>query len=68
MPLAKFNIPANSSDWIDESGRMTRGKHRGSLLETVARDDPDYLQWVMDLDDTSVSERRIIATSLKYIR
>ena len=54
--------------WIDDDGTLTMGKHMGKKIETVARDDEDYLQWIMNLDDTSVKDRRVIAASMKYLR
>lgn len=40
--------------WFEASGdglRFRRGKHRGSLLEDVARGDASYLEWMLGLDD-----------------
>jgi len=73
MPLVRnhtytYDGPDPSYGWIDDDGRLTKGKHKGLLVETVARDNPSYLEWIMDLPDTSVEEKRIIATQLNMRR
>jgi DNA polymerase-3 subunit epsilon len=40
--------------WFEESDEgmlFRRGKHRGRLLEDIARTDPGYLEWMLGVDD-----------------
>lgn len=41
-----------------------RGKHRGTLLDEVARTTPDYLEWMMGLDDLDSEVRAAIRAAL----
>jgi hypothetical protein len=65
MPAIK---PSNESEWIDASGRLTQGKrHRGKLVEDVAREDPGYLHWVLeDARDLSDEDASIIKANLYF--
>lgn len=42
-----------------------KGKHRGRPLEEVARSAPDYLQWMLGLDDLHEEVRRIVRSALE---
>ena len=50
-------------DWLDSSGRFLFGKYRGSSVEEIVSDDPDYLHWILDtVTDISREDRQIIAS------
>lgn len=57
--LEAYCRQAQSDRFVEPSGRLKRrggvvvlgfGKHFGVPLETVAREDPDYLRWMLDAD------------------
>jgi DNA polymerase-3 subunit epsilon len=39
-------------EWIDGEASFRFGKHQGKLLKTVAKETPDYLQWMLGSDFT----------------
>lgn len=48
-----------------EDGRVFRkGKHKGVQLATVVADAPDYLRWMLGLDDLDDEIRRLVADAL----
>jgi len=50
---------------VGPSTRFRRGKHQGMLLADVAREFPDYLQWMLRLDDLHESVRSLIGQALE---
>ena len=53
--------------WVDDDGTLLFGKHRGDLIEDVARDDASYLRWLVDtVEDMDESDRDAIAATLAY--
>jgi DNA polymerase-3 subunit epsilon len=49
----------------EDDGRVfRRGKHRGASLFDVARDAPDYLQWMLGLDDMDAAVLEIVRAAL----
>lgn len=59
--------PSASRDWLDSGGRFKFGKYRGSLAEDIARDDPQYIQWIVDkVEDISEDDREILSQLLAY--
>lgn len=49
----------------EEEGRvLRRGKHKGTPLADVAREAPDYLHWMLGLDDMDESVREIVRAAL----
>lgn len=53
-----------ASNWIDNDGRLTYGKHRGELVEDVTQSDPRYLAWVLNETDICDEDAGIIRTHL----
>ena len=54
-------------DWFRTSERgliSRRGKHQGVLLSTVAGEAPDYLSWMLGLDDLNVEVRQAVQGAL----
>ena len=47
-----------------EARTFKKGKHNGQLLSTVARDAPDYLHWMLGLDDLDADVREVVRASL----
>ena len=41
-----------------------RGKHRGKALADVARDEPDYLSWMLGTEDMDVEVLRVVREAL----
>jgi DNA polymerase-3 subunit epsilon len=48
----------------DEGRVFRRGKHKGKPLADVARDTPDYLQWMMGADEMDEDVVAIVRTAL----
>lgn len=49
----------------DDGARVfRRGKHRGRPLTEVARDEPDYLRWMLDVDDMDERVRALVRRAL----
>ena len=57
-------------DLIDDAGRLQFGKaHRGSDINDIAADDPDYLHWMLDnVDDLTESDREVIRAALQFAK
>jgi DNA polymerase III subunit epsilon len=53
----------------DDEGRKVfrRGKHSGIPLESVARSHPDYLQWMLGLDDLGPEVKGVVKETLASI-
>jgi len=47
-----------------EGRAFRRGKHRGQLLEIVARETPDYLRWMLGADDMDEAVLRVVRAAL----
>ena len=47
-----------------EARVFKRGKHNGQPLSTVARETPDYLQWMLGLDDLDEDVRNVVQAAL----
>ncbi len=43
---------------------LQRGKHKGTLLSDLARAEPDYLRWMLKLDDMSPEVIRVVRKAL----
>lgn len=53
----------------EEDGRVfRRGKHKGRPLAEVARDAPDYLQWMMGADDMDADVIDVVRAALGLTR
>ncbi|HEX9709490.1 MAG TPA: 3'-5' exonuclease [Candidatus Thermoplasmatota archaeon] len=53
--------------WFEESEAgllFRRGKHRGRPLEDVARNEPDYLQWMLGADDMDEEVLELVRRAL----
>lgn len=54
--------------WFEEDGEgrqlFRRGKHRGLALEAVAQRHPDYLQWMLGLDDLGPEVKEVLRRAL----
>ena len=49
----------------EEEGRvLRRGKHKGTPLADVAREAPDYLHWMLGLDDVDESVLAVVRAAL----
>lgn len=58
---------STSRDWLDSGGRFRFGKYRGSLAEDIAKDDPQYVQWIVDtVEDIFDDDREILSQLLAY--
>lgn len=57
-------------DLIDDAGRLQFGnKHRGSDVNDIAADDPNYLHWMLDnVDDLSEDDREVIRAALMFAK
>lgn len=50
----------------EEEGRVfRRGKHRGRPLAEVAKEEPDYLRWMMGADDMDDEVIAVVADALR---
>lgn len=71
--ITKFSISIrknfiDSGRWFKvREGRavFARGKHRDRGLKAVARDEPTYLDWMLELPDLRVDTRRLVTKALK---
>lgn len=53
--------------WISADGRFLFGKHDGELVETVAREDIDYLRWIIEtVDDIDPGDRQVILAQVEW--
>lgn len=58
-------MTTRQKDWLNGEGRLLYGKHKGQLVEVVANDDPQYLQWIIDeVEDCSEEDRKVMSTLL----
>ena len=49
----------------EEEGRVfRRGKHKGTPLADVAREAPDYLQWMLGMDDADEGVLEVVRAAL----
>ena len=50
-----------------EGGELVfrRGKYRGELLGVVATSSPDYLEWMLGLDDLDADVKEVVRTALR---
>lgn len=55
-------------DIIDPQGRLQFGRqHRGEDIESIAREDPQYLEWIVrEVEDISDEDREVIQTALRF--
>lgn len=56
--------------WFREDGGeriFRRGKHRNQSLERVAREEPDYLRWMLGLDDLEAEVARAVRDALEAV-
>lgn len=54
--------------WFEDTGEgliFRRGKHRGSSLETVAREATDYLEWMLGADDMDPEVIEVVRRALQ---
>ncbi len=49
----------------EEGLLFRRGKHRGSLLEDVARNEPGYIEWMQGVDDMDSELLEILERALR---
>jgi len=49
----------------DEGHLFRRGKHAGRPLAEVARSEPDYLRWMLGLDDLDGDVREVVTAALE---
>ncbi len=55
--------------WLDDDGAFRIGKHRGELVEDVARSDASYLRWILEnVESIDDDERSIIEAHLNWRR
>jgi hypothetical protein len=53
--------------WLDNDGVFLIGKCKGEVVEDVARDDPSYLEWIVDkADRVSDEDRETIEAALQF--
>lgn len=51
--------------WLDTSGRLVFGKHRGRLAEEVAEEGPVYLRWIVDeVEECNEKDREVLSALL----
>lgn len=53
--------------WLDDAGAFTIGKYKGQLAETIVKDNPAYIAWIVDnVENITDEERDLLSTMLKY--
>jgi DNA polymerase-3 subunit epsilon len=52
-------------EWIHHKAAFTFGKHRGHLLEDVAKTDSEYLTWIVDKGEFGKEVKQIVQKALK---
>lgn len=70
--LAQYCGPASrgyvdSGEWFrvgDDGPVFAKGKHRGSTLQEVNSEHPDYLNWMLSLDDLRPDTAKLIRSAL----
>ena len=59
----------SSKPWLDADGQFLFGKHRRSQVDTVCRDDPSYIRWLLEtVDDMTTDDYEIISSSYRLRR
>lgn len=56
--------------WFEDTGEgliFRRGKHRGRALEDVAREETDYLTWMLGADDMDAEVVAVVRNALKAV-
>jgi len=54
-------------DWLDTSGRLLKGKYKGRLAESIAKEDMDYLEWIVnEVEDCSDEDREVLGALLTW--
>ena len=55
---------------INDAGELVFGKkHRDETIESIARNDPEYLEWMLrDVEDMTDEDREIIHSILRNRR
>lgn len=54
-------------EWFDNDGYFKFGKWEGESVESVAREDPSYLCWILEnVDDIFHEDRDVIETALQF--
>lgn len=62
-PLESWFTP-----WGDGDHIFRKGKHRDSLLSEIAAEAPDYLDWMLGLDDLPEEVREVVRGALARVR
>lgn len=71
--LHEFCCAPGESNWVDTTGRFAIvegeiafnfGKHKGERLEDVAKNNPDYLDWMLHKSDFSLEVQEIVLKAL----
>ena len=61
-------IPSPLGRWFTENADghvFKKGKHRGKKLSEVASQEPDYLEWMLDLDDITKEVEHVVGEALQ---
>lgn len=50
--------------WLDDDGCFRFGKHDGEIAAVVAKEDPDYIEWVLSETDICDEDYEILEALL----
>lgn len=56
----------SGNSWINFDGSLLFGKYKGKQLTSIAKDDPDYLQWILREVELTQEDEEIISTALQF--
>ena len=63
--MGRNNLDGKS--WLNDDGDFRFGKCQGDNVETVAREDPSYLCWILEnVEDIHHEDRDVIETALNF--
>jgi hypothetical protein len=57
--------PSHPARGADNRAEVAFGKHKGKLLQTLAREDPSYLEWMLKGETFAPDTVAIVADALK---
>ncbi len=59
----------DTREWISSSGLFRFGKHKDEPIEEVLKDDPRYIQWIIDeVENIDEGDRSMLSTLLAQSR
>lgn len=51
-------------EWLNEEGQFLFGPHKGELVSVVAECDPDYVEYVLENEDITSVDAKVLLVSL----